>query len=178
MLRSYSALFCMLAIVGNALSQPLSKAPAPLCSFSELYRKDGWAIPGLEGARIKGQRMAFNNLAGVYVTMLEPATSESIITDVWCSRDHDGRIEIEDRPIRVLNLWSFDVGGRKFAYGLSYGVEAIQNGKRIPVGTSAALMFYDVDGSGRFKVLRGAKFPFVPDMVPDWAKTGNDTSNK
>lgn len=178
MLRSCSVLVYMLAIFGNAISQPLSKAQTSLCSFSEVYRKDGWVIPGVEGARIKGQRMAFNNLPGVYVTMLEPVTSESTITDVWCSGDHNGRIEVEDRSIRILNLWSFDLGGRKFAYGLSYGVDVINNGKRVPVGASAALMFYDVDGSGRFKVLRGAQFPFVPDIVPDWARTAKDISNK
>ena len=150
MLRLCCAVFCMLVIVGNASSQsPISNAPTPSCHFSEVYRKDGWIIPGLEGAKTGGQRMVFKNLPGVYVTILEPTTSESAITDIWCSREYTGRIELEDQPIRILHLWTFDFGGRKFAYGLSYSIDAIENGKRIPVGAASAVIFYDVDGSGR-----------------------------
>jgi len=70
----------------------------------------------------------------------------------------------------VLNLWSFDFAGRVLAYGISYGKEAMQNGTRVPIGAASAVMFYDVDGSGRFAVRKWARYPFMPDFVPDWGK--------
>ena len=163
----------VLIIVASAAvysQEGLDKTATSACSYFELYRKDGWTIPGVHGAKVKSKRMAFTNIPGVYVTMLEPSKSESTMTDIWCSREHNGRIEIEDRPIRILDLWAFDFGGRPFAYGLSYGVDVVENGKRMPIGASTSLIFYDLDGSGRFTLSRGARFPFTPDMVPDWVK--------
>ena len=79
----------------------------------------------------------------------------------------------------ILNLWSFEFAGRMFAYGISYGKEVMQNGTRVPIGSSSAVMFYDVDGSGRFAVRKWAKYPFIPDFVPDWVKKSSDAaSNK
>jgi hypothetical protein len=113
----------------------------------------------------------------VFVTVLAPVEQEAVMTDMWCSRDYSGRIEVEDVPIRVLDLWAFDFAGRVFAYGVSYGKDAIQNGVRVPIGASSAVMFYDMDGFGRFKVRRAAKYPFIPDVIPDWAKNGADAAS-
>jgi len=150
--------------------QPAPGATAPVCSFSEIYRAEGWTVPGLARATVKSQRARFSNIPGVFVTVLMPVESESTITDIWCPPDHEGRLEIKEQPIGILNLWSFDFAGRVFAYGVSYGREAMQNGARVPIGAASAVMFYDVDGSGRFAVRKWARYPFMPDFVPDWAK--------
>ena len=45
-----------------------------------------------------------SNTPGVFVTVLAPVEQEAVMTDMWCSRDYSGRIEVEDVPIRVLDL--------------------------------------------------------------------------
>jgi hypothetical protein len=162
----------------DAFPQQLApKAATPTtCSFSEIYRKDGWTIPGLPGVKVKGQRAKLTNMPGVFVTVLIPRESEAMMTDIWCPPDHSGRLEMEDQPIRILDLWSFDFSGRVFAYGISYGKDAMQNGIRVPLGAASAVMFYDLDGSGHFTVRRWARWPFMPDFIPDWARNGADAS--
>jgi hypothetical protein len=73
-------------------------------------------------------------------------------------------------PIRILALWAFDFKGRTFAYGLSYGIDAMQDGSRVPLGAASGVMFYDVDGTGRFTIIRAARFPFVPELIPNWVE--------
>src|SRR5437762_880028 len=101
---------------GNAFPQQnASTAIMPTCSFSEIYREGGWTIPGLRGAKVKGERAKLTNMPGVFVTMLMPVESKTVLTDIWCPPDHSGRLEIEDQPIRIIDLWAFDVAGHVFA---------------------------------------------------------------
>src|ERR1700720_1411174 len=171
MFRISFPFFLIVLGYGKLFSQQPSPGPGtPTCSFSEIYREDGWTVPGVAGAKVKGQRARFSNIPGVSVTVLIPVESESTVTGIWCPPDHAGRLEIEERPIGILNLWFFVFEGRVFAYGISYGKEVIQNGTRVPIGSSLAAMFYDVDGSGHFKVRKWSRYPFMPDFVPDWVK--------
>lgn len=160
--------------VANAYCQAPSHGDAPaLCTYSELYKKSGWKIPGLEGAKPKGERANLKNLPGVSVTMLQPSEPETFLQDVSCPYDHPGRLVVEDNsPIKVLALWSFDFGGRVFAYRLSYARETIDNGKRSELAAASTVFFYDLDGSGRFSVLKRATVG--PPSIPDWAKSSAD----
>ncbi len=172
----YPAIFMIILIViGSANAypqQPPTGAVTPACSFFEIYRKDGWTVPGVHGAKEKIHRAAFHNIPGVFVTVLEPLDRESTITQIWCPHDHTGRIEIEDLPIKILDLWAFDYAGRVFAYGISYGNEAIEDGTRVQLGSASAVIFYDLDGSGRFSLRKGTNYPLMPDTIPDWVKDG------
>jgi hypothetical protein len=84
--------------------QPNPGTTTPACSFSEIYRAEGWTVPGLAGAKVKGQRAKFSNIPGVFVAVLTPVESESTTTDIWCPPDHAGRLEIEEQPMGILNL--------------------------------------------------------------------------
>lgn len=103
--------------------------------------------------------------------MLLPAEPETYFLHVWPAEDHPGRIEIENRPIKILDLWSFDIGGQVFAYRVSFAREAIQNGVRTELGASSTVFFYDLDGSGKFALMRWAGVgvaSYLPSPVPEW----------
>lgn len=178
MIRSSLAALLIAFGVGSACcQQPAQKDASQVCSFAEIYRKDGWTVPGLDGAKVKSQRARLSNLPGVFVTMLQPAEPETFFQNLGCPQDHPGRIEIENAPIKVLDLWSFDVGGRVFAYRISYAREAVNNGVRSELAAASTVFFYDADGSGLFTVVRGGTMgvgSFAPAYIPDWAKSSTD----
>jgi len=160
---------------GSAFSQEPSNGDSKVnCSFSEAFRKDGWTVPGVRGAKVVRQRSALTNMPGVFMAMLEPAEAETNLTDIHCLGGQSGRLEIGDIPIKILKLWSFDYGGAIFAYRLEYADEAIQDGERGELGSESVVMFYDIDGSGRFTLMAHPKIKgtswFMPTFIPDWAK--------
>ncbi len=142
--------------------EPLEKEAATPCGYSELYRKEGWVIPGINGAKKKHEHMAVPGKPGTYATELQPTTRASTIQVFRCSREHAGRLEVEDVNMGIGSLYSFDVGGRIFAYSLVYGVDGI--------GAEWSVMFYDLDGSGRFTSRRAERSSLVPELIPDWVK--------
>jgi hypothetical protein len=173
---------CLVAIiivlgVGNAFcQQPSQNVASPVCSFNELFRKDGWTVPGVLGAKAIKQRGKLSNIEGVFVTMLQPGEVEANLTDLQFDQDHKGRVEIEDLPIKILQLWSFDFGGQVFAYRVMYAREALEGGKREELAAAATVFFYDMDGTGKFTAMRWPKlekstgFGNLPEIIPDWVK--------
>lgn len=144
-------------------SQRGDSAPcASQCDYVELFRKDGWDIPGIKNATIKGARAAIPDHPDVYLTVLEPATRVSTIQSFRCSREHSGRLEVEDVEIGIVALSSYDVGGRVFAYNLTYGVDG--------VAAQWSVTFYDLDGSGQFRLRRSQARGFAPELIPDWVR--------
>src|ERR1700719_3769691 len=170
MLRTIFA--SVLIVLGTSIAfsqQSIPKPTSPTCSFSEIYKADGWTVPGLLNASVK-KRGTFSNIPGVTVTIFEPAQTESTITAIQCSRDDGGRLEIEKLPIRILELSAYEYLGRTYAYGLSYEKQAIQNGTRVPLGAASGFLYYDLSNSGRFTVRKSAKWPFIPDLPPNAPK--------
>jgi hypothetical protein len=170
----------ILLVVGTAqliAQEPAKSDATPACSFSEIYRKDGWTVPGVSGAKVK-QRGKLGNISGVFVTVLKPVEAETNIAEIWCPSDHPGRLVVDDRPIRILALWSYDFDGRLFAYRINYALQTIDNGTRNELAAAIAVFFYDTDGSGRFTVSDGGKsvngrgLGYLPSFIPDWAKSG------
>jgi len=158
---------------GNAFSQQTTNADASKgCTFSEVYRKVGWAIPGMPAVPVQGKypRKPYSDMPGVFVTALEPNPVETTITVIWCSRDDDGRLQIDDEPIGVISLMAYDFDGRVFAYAVRYGMQSILEGKRSQLGGVSQAIFYDLDGSGRFTLMRGPGGPIVPSFIPDWVR--------
>jgi hypothetical protein len=174
MTRFSVAAIAVALAVGNAHCQVPAHRDAPeTCSFSEVYKKAGWTIPGLAGATVKSQRAKLSNLPGVFVTMLQPSEPETDFQHVSCPYDHPGRLVVEGEPIKILDLWSFDFGGRVFAYRVSYAREAVNGGVRSELAAASTVFFYDTDGSGTFTVMKGATMgvgSFAPAFIPDWAK--------
>jgi hypothetical protein len=175
---SCTIFFILLTFANGYSQQPSDKIPVPTCDYSELYRKAGWDIPGIKGAKTKDGRMAVPGKPGVFRTELEPASRTSTIHTFRCSREHPGRLEIEDIDIGIGSLSTFDVGGQIFAYGLTYGVRVVENGQPMDIAAEWSLKFYDLDGSGRFTIIRGERGRFVPEFFPNWVKGGADTNTK
>jgi len=177
MRRARFAVALIVLGAGGAFPQrPAPKAETPNCTFSEVYKKDGWTVPGVHGAKVK-ERANLRNLPGVFVSILEPAEPQTNIPEITCPQDHPGRLDIKvDAPIRILNLWSFDLGGQVFAYRVEYAEETIYNGERHELAAATSVFFYDLEGSGRFTVLDGGKgveghsIGYLPSFIPDWAK--------
>ena len=175
MRRSIYLAIVGLFVVAGALGQDVvQKNQDPICSFSEVLRSGGWIVPGLSGAKVLQQRSPLTNMPGVFLTKLEPLNSEATLTEILCANDQAGRLEIGDEPIKILHLWSFDFGGAVFAYRLEYGNERIRDGIRHELMSASVVMFYDLDGSGRFTLARrpesmGSPW-FMPGFIPDWAK--------
>ena len=166
MFRIICTLVIFVAFAGGALSQE-AVAPSPTCEFSEIYRKEGWIIPGRDGAN-KKWRVPTPNKPGVYMTELVPTQRASTVQSFECSREHAGRLEIAEIQMGIESLRAFDVEGRTFAYKLSYGVDGI--------GASWLVTFYDLDGSGRFALRRSERSTFVPELIPDWVKAPTSAS--
>jgi hypothetical protein len=160
----------ILANVHPLLGQDPAELPKPACTFAEVRLESGWVIPALDGVDVETKRSHLGDYPGVFVTILRPKHPESSLNEVWCSPRNPGRLELKETPIDVLTLWKFDYEGKVFAYGISYGVEALQNGTRIKLGSARSLVFYDIDGSGRFTIRRSDVFPFRFVEVPDWAR--------
>jgi len=149
------------------LQEAATKLNQPECSFTEIYKADGWSIPGLQNAKVK-QKGNFTNLPGVVLIKLESSVIESTFTQIRCSGEHKGRIEIKEEPIGILDLTAYEYKGRVFAYGLSYERQAIENGARFSLGAASSYLFYDAEGSGRFTLRKWASWPFLPEIPEAW----------
>lgn len=156
------AVFAIVVACNYARCQQSSdKEEAPTCCYSELYRKEGWVIPGVKDAKSKW-RVAVPDRPKVYMTELEPTSHKASIQRFSCSREHSGRVEIDDVDVGIRNLTSFDIGGHIFAYNFEYGIDGI--------GAVWIVKFYDLDGSGRFTLRRSERVRIVPELIPDWVR--------
>jgi hypothetical protein len=177
------ALMLVISFGATARSQsPQQINSTPACSFSEIFRKEGWTVPGRDGAKPKSKRAELGGQPGVFVTRLEPAQAEADLTELWCPPDHPGRIEVDQMPIKIVDLWSYDLDGSVFAYRLLYARERLDaDGTREDTGMVIAVYLYDVVGSGKFTTMIGAKQGvgyFVPSFMPDWIKSRAATRSR
>ena len=141
-----------------------------LCGFSEVSKAQGWVVPGLKGAIVKTRRAPVSGLSGIFSTSLKPGTAPWTTTLVRCSQSQKGRIEITEEPINVEEIGRFDIRGRPFLYRVLFTREVIERGKRLDVGASSGLCFYDPDGLGQFRVMRFDFFSPIASSLPDWVK--------
>ena len=147
--------------------QPSISNAATTCDISEVHNLDGWAVPGLKGAVVQGKPTHYPN--GVVARSLVPRDRQSSFAYYRCSEDHRGRLEIGEFPIGIHHIISFEVGGRVFAYYVHLGRERLEHGKRLDFGTELQIIYYDLDGSGRF-TLRKSTMVRAPEFTPDWVR--------
>jgi hypothetical protein len=156
---------------------PGSKAGDNRCQFSEMFRQDGWKIPGALGAVPKGTRLALSTspggaVPGVFVTEMEAGKSLSNLLMPTCWPDLSGRLIIRETPVRALQMSRVDYEGRVFAYVVCYEPQSKEDGSPRRTLGFVQVVFLDVDGSGSFTVMRydyRGLFLASPD-VPEWAK--------
>jgi hypothetical protein len=176
-MKSFIALIVMIVgglVASSRAQQVAENAGGSSCQFSEIYRAAGWEVPGLPAATISAARASVWKMPGVFVTALKPGDREASILSVSCPGHVKGRLVIADQPVSIWEIRQYDVGGRVFAYGISYGYEAVENGRRIQMGAASSEIFYDTDGRGRFTLRKYARPPMLPEFVPDWATKAAD----
>ena len=143
----------------------------------EAFRADGWAVPGLLGAK-KQARGPIKDWDGVFLSVLDPGVKETWLVIPRCRAVADDASEVDPVPIKVLKLWSFDSGGVPFAYRVEFADEVIHpDGTRVELASSSVVFFFDTDGSGRFTLVRTSSMIgrnlFYPDFVPEWTKVAS-----
>ena|ERR1700722_1643367 len=164
MLRTAFALIFFTAVTGGVFAQQrVTTTTPPTCNCSEIYNKNGWSIPGLANAKVNFSG-AFKQVPGVSVTELSPVEAESTITEISCSPSAEGRLEVNDRPIKILKLRAWEYERHVFAYSVEYELQVMEDGSRVPLGAMTGMIFYDLDGSGLFTVRKTAVSPFLPEM--------------
>jgi len=161
-----STFFCL-------AQEPEKQGAAQQIQIAEVLDRTGWKVPGATGARVtQHARWTTEGLEGVFADALKPVSPNTSILLLTTVRDKPGAIEIRQQQIEVTELLRFSLNGRAFAYRVTAIPQSIDNrGKRISLGSEERLAFYDVDGTGKFTVMRDAGDfgPFVP-MIPEWVK--------
>jgi hypothetical protein len=169
--------FAFILSTSSAFSQtPATSSSSSKCQFSEVFRQEGWTIPGVDSAKSK-QRTALAKHAGMFVTMYDPLDAEINLTIATCKSTQEGRLEIKEISAKIIRLWAFDAGSKPFAYRLEYAEAASSDDKRGEPGSSPIIFFYDLDGSGTFTLFKyadPAKSVSLPSIIPDWAQNEMD----
>jgi hypothetical protein len=85
------------------------------------------------------------------------------------------RVEIEELPIKVIELSSYKFRGHLFAYRIQFIIETLhEDGTRAEMASESAKFFIDIDGSGRFTVMmapNSLRELWAPPIVPDWVRS-------
>jgi hypothetical protein len=174
---AFSGVMALATSVNEAAQVPTSKAGEMACQFSEMYRSEGWKIPGRSGAVPKGSSFALSVspggvIPGVFVTEMKSGKALSNLLFPKCSPDSPGRLIVREGPVRVLHMSKVDYQGRVFAYIVEYEPQIVESGKPTRTLGFVQVVFLDTDGSGRFSVMKYDDRGFFlasPD-VPEWAK--------
>jgi hypothetical protein len=159
----------------SALVPSQQTAGSPVNHTCKEFNPSGWMIPGLQAASVKW-RSEVKGAQGDFVTELQPIEPKTWLTLPVCPRENESQPKFEQIPIQIARLWRFETGKAVYAYRLEYIDESIDlTGTRRDRGTEAAVFFYDIDGSGRFRIMKyglSKDQSWVrPAFVPEWAKT-------
>lgn len=165
--RSGAELLLRLCCLGVMLGPAHAETP---CCVRELYKYDGWIIPGIAGAVVSGSRVVERDGASILVETLKPQFAESSFTMFNCVADVPGRIVIHEQAVDTLNIVRYSAQGKVFAYRISAGEVAIEGSTRVALGAAHILMYYDTEGDGLFELREyGTPIPYRL-RIPDWAK--------
>jgi hypothetical protein len=166
----------VIILCSSSFGEDTKAAQAPCaCQFASVFKAEGWTVPGVEGATLKSPRAEYNvgkMKKGVYVTTMKPGDKPSTVTWLHCSSDLPGVTQIQTIEIEALELRKFDVNGTVFAYGVTAGWMGREDktGKFVRLGMADDKLFYDIDGSGKFKLMKNADYPFNIE-IPSWVST-------
>jgi hypothetical protein len=139
------------------------------CDIKEVFRKEGWNVPGLKGASVLGSKRPYPTMPGVSITTLKPTQTQTTFTYYDCSSEQRGRLQITEYPIGILWLGRVDYRGKTFAYLIHFGRQKYVKRKREDAGAESTFVFYDLDGSGRFTLRRYSAIP-QPEFIPHWTQ--------
>jgi hypothetical protein len=161
-MRTLTFLRFVVCISAGVLAQeagpPLNPAEqSERCAFAEVYRPEGWKIPGLAAAVNAGRRAALTTsmggpVEGVFPTRLTAKPKANSIFHLLmpeCPGEPPGRLVLSDILVKPLEMWRVDYEGNVFAYVATYEAQFVEKG--VPHGTLKEhfLVFIDVDGAGK-----------------------------
>ncbi len=146
------------------------------CAIRELFKEGGWDIPGLPGATVQGRSAAGQN-GELLVEALTPGSPAASVMMVTCAPGDPERILIRDQAVNVQKLQRVSMQGRTFAYRVAAEDVGVDRGARVALGSSEILMYYDLDGSGLFKLREYASSVPYKFRVPDWVKAARSGIN-
>jgi hypothetical protein len=163
--RRSAGLLLRLCCVGVVIATAGAQTP---CCVRELYKPEGWNIPGLAGAVTRSQSTEQDGR--ILVETMKPGAPAASIMVVACASDTPGRLEIHEQTVDVQELRRYSAHGRVFAYRVNAGHVSISGRTRIALGAAEVLMYYDTDGGGLFKLREyGSSVPYGL-RVPDWVR--------
>ena len=151
------------------------------CGARDVYKFDGWQIPGLAGAVPQGELLADADVPGVSIREMKPGKTDEPLVIIGCaSKAAGGGIDYKALPVVVMQMWRYEFGGKVFAYSVVYPLWHIFKGKRVPLAGYAAVGFYDMDGDGLFTIMRYEEAEtMVRDVeVPKWANRPADSRGR
>jgi len=104
------------------------------CAFTEVYRPEGWKIPGLSAATNAGRRAALTTspggpVKGVLVTQLTTKPEANSISHLLlpqCPGETPGRLVLSDILVKPLEMWRVDYEGKVFAYVVTYQPQFVE----------------------------------------------------
>jgi hypothetical protein len=150
---------------------PAGAAAQRSCSFAEEYNPAGWDIPGLADSKVVRSEgpSSVAGVSGVFADALDLREKRASLLVLYCDPKHPGRLVMRDQPVNVRSITRFRRNQRVFAYRVVADRVEVAGGEWREVGQSETLIYYDVDGSGTFK-LRSWATLFTLE-VPDWVKS-------
>jgi hypothetical protein len=157
-----------LTVLAQASNFPCSKESTHI---HQVFKKGGWAIPGLDGSHAVSQRVSVNKslAANIFRTQLAPRKGE-VLTDLPYYILKCDQLEIKQQPFAIRNISQFDVGRKVFAY---FAEGIYTNSVRPPVtyaGAVSYFLFVDTTGSGIFDLYQtDVSVPFKSG-VPAWVQ--------
>ncbi|MDQ3816419.1 MAG: hypothetical protein M3362_01860 [Acidobacteriota bacterium] len=155
------------AIVGPATPQatPAPQQPAP--ETRVVVKEGGWRIPALEGSKALKRTEIKNADAAapkMYLTEYAPGApkgGEYVIERSFFSENERRALRLLPYDLAVINLWGYDVEGRKYCYMLRVHPPRI--------GADQTIRFCDRDGDGTYEAAEGVKY-ISPPEPPSWAR--------
>lgn len=139
------------------------------CGVKELFKDDGWEIPGLSGATVQDRALPRQGGETVAET-LTPITPAASVMIVSCVPAEPGPILIRDQAVNVQGLRRYSILGHTFAYRVIAEDVGVHGEERVALGSAEILMYYDLDGSGLFKLREYASRIPYKFRIPEWVK--------
>jgi len=151
------------------------KAATP-CRIRELFKPNGWDIPGLSKATVKthGHYVSKGIPENVFIDTLEAKAPEASLIFVGLKSCEMAQMNV--RSIDVTKIERFMMNGHVFGYRVTGVVAGFdKQGRRIHYGSEERVYYYDPDGFGKFSVMRYDDGDLIfKIVVPDWVKQKNE----
>ncbi len=162
---------CVIMLIGCVSLIYAVAKDSTACEVKEIYNEDGWDLPGSPIAdilKLCPSEDIKNQWEQTYFR-INPPLRETYVVFFSGSKESSDRFIYECRPVHMdfINVYvkHYHVFAISF-FAVTMGIE--DNGKRVMLGEGTEVFFYDIDGSGRFKLLRYSEGIQTQLIVPDW----------